>query len=324
MTAAPRCSAESARVEEPVAGTAPQALAWVALEQRGPWGARAATESHLPAALGRAVEAVAADHDSRFCLVRRPGRHEDTRVAAPRRLLVTFTAPGATWLLRTDLEEPEALLGLDWAGLRAGDRDAVAARLPGSPAAGGASGEAEPQLLVCTNGTRDLCCAVVGRPVALAAAAVRTGRVWEVTHTSGHRFAPTAVLLPAGVLHGRLDGAGAVAVLDAAGRGETVLAGNRGRSTWAPAGQVAELAVRRHTGELSLDALTVTRSTPDESRVDHRDGRAWRVRTETSEGAAPRPESCGRPALPPMATVATAVVRVDGPPETGPPQGAAS
>ena len=47
-------------------------------------------------------------------------------------------------------------------------------------------------LLVCTNGTRDVCCATKGRPVAQGACKALPDRVWEVTHTSGHRFAPTA------------------------------------------------------------------------------------------------------------------------------------
>ena len=59
---------------------------------------------------------------------------------------------------------------------------------------------APPQLLVCTNGTRDTCCARLGRPVAAAAARRFPDQVWEVTHTSGHRFAPTTVLLPSGAL----------------------------------------------------------------------------------------------------------------------------
>jgi NAD(P)-dependent dehydrogenase (short-subunit alcohol dehydrogenase family) len=38
----------------------------------------------------------------------------------------------------------------------------------------------------------------------VAAEARFPGQVWEATHTSGHRFAPTTVLLPSGALHGRV------------------------------------------------------------------------------------------------------------------------
>ena len=112
-------------------------------------------------------------------------------------------------------------------------------------------------MLVCTNGKRDECCALLGRPMVTALAAVAPGRVWEANHLGGHRFAPTATLLPAGTMHGHLTAETAVAVLEAGGRGETVLTGLRGRSTWTKRGQAAEIAVRRLIGELALDALSV-------------------------------------------------------------------
>ncbi len=46
------CSAFSVRLGEPLAGTAPVTTAWLAIEQPGPWGARALTQSHLDAELG--------------------------------------------------------------------------------------------------------------------------------------------------------------------------------------------------------------------------------------------------------------------------------
>ncbi|HEX5771780.1 MAG TPA: sucrase ferredoxin, partial [Nocardioidaceae bacterium] len=71
------CSEQSAAVHEPMAGTAPHALAWVALEQNGPWGARAFSQSHLDPDVGRAIEDTAAEYDVRPALIRRPGRHAD-------------------------------------------------------------------------------------------------------------------------------------------------------------------------------------------------------------------------------------------------------
>jgi hypothetical protein len=293
------CSEGSRAAGEELAGSAPHALGWVALEQSGPWGAKAFTDSHLDPDLGRALEAVAGEHRVRPALIRRPGHHADAHAPGdrrPRTVLVASTRPVATGLLEGTVRDPGDLLGLDWAALRDGDLDAVRRSLPSlQPATG-------PRLLVCTNGRRDLCCAVHGRPVALAAAAAHPGRVWEVTHTSGHRFAPTAVLLPAGTLHGRLDAVAAEALLQAAERGETVLEGSRGRSTWSAAGQVAELAVRRATGETGLDALRVTDEQVAETAwavtVTHEDGRRWLVEVESVPGPVERAESCGKPALP--------------------------
>jgi hypothetical protein len=167
---------------------------------------------------------------------------------------------------------------------------------------------------VCTNGRRDVCCAVKGRPVALGAASAHPDLVWEVTHTSGHRFAPTAVLLPAGTLHGHLDVAAAEALLHAADRGETVLEGSRGRSTWPPPAQAAELAVRDAHGLLGLDALEVSahEATGERSwvtQVRHGDGRTWTVRVTAEESEALRAESCGK-ALKPMTWFAHVTERV--------------
>lgn len=293
------CSHGSLLAGEQLAGSAPHAVGWLALEQSGPWGARAFTASHLDPALGREVEAVAAGHDVRPQLIRRPGRHADHRAdpgTDTRRVLVAHTRPSATWLLEGTLR-PEELLDLDWAGLRAGDRDAVRRSLPALRPSGLA------QLLVCTNGTRDVCCAVEGRPVALRLAAAHPGRVWETTHTSGHRFAPTAALLPAGTLHGRLDASAAGELLRAADRGDTVLAGSRGRSTWPGPAQVAELAVREDIGETGLDALAVTGQQVDGDfertvTIEHADGRGWAVLVESLPTDVVRAESCGKAAAP--------------------------
>ncbi len=138
-------------------------------------GAQAATPTSTPATL--------------------TGPAPQTRVASRH----TSPGPGPTpWLLEARLDDPAALLDLDYDALAEGDQAAVVASLPGaSPAA--------PVLLVCTNGRRDVCCAVRGRPVALEASAHAPGRVWEASHTGGHRFAPTGVLLPFGATLARLD-----------------------------------------------------------------------------------------------------------------------
>ncbi len=285
-----RCSVVSARVDEQLIGSAPRALGWVALEQPGPWGAKAFTSSHLDRELGNALETAAAVAGVRPSLIRRPGAHPDHHRGGGRRVLVAHAIPGRTWLLTGELDDPRALLELDWRAVADGDADAVRRSLPVL------EDSDEAHLLVCTNGTRDVCCALTGRPVAAAAALRHPGRVWEATHTSGHRFAPTAVLLPHGTLHGRLDGDSASDLLDAAARGETLLEGARGRSAWSAEGQVAEHAVREREGELRLDALAVRRD-GESWRVQHLDGRSWTVAVSADEVTTSRPESCGKAAL---------------------------
>jgi hypothetical protein len=66
-------------------------------------------------------------------------------------------------------------------------------------------------ILVCTHGSKDRCCAKYGNVFyrqALATAAklsLDRVRIWQVSHFGGHRFAPTAIDLPQGRYYGRLD-----------------------------------------------------------------------------------------------------------------------
>jgi hypothetical protein len=58
--------------------------------------------------------------------------------------------------------------------------------------------------LVCSHGRRDACCGMHGTRLAnrLSLPGIR---VWRTSHTGGHRFAPTAMVLPEGTLWAYLD-----------------------------------------------------------------------------------------------------------------------
>jgi hypothetical protein len=275
---------------EPVGATAATARTWLLIEQPGPWGAKALKSSHLDPAVGRELERLAEGTGTRVGLIRRPGRHADVHRPARHRVFAAHTAPYDPWVRTAEVADPAELLALDFAALGAGTHDGF-----------GSAHEGPPLALVCTNARRDRCCALYGRPLAAELAASGSHDVWETTHLGGHRFAPTMLVLPHGYAYGRLDGAHAKAVLEAARSGRVVAAGCRGRSAWDRPGQAAELAVRTLTGEERADALTVERSEPAERpgpaawsvRVIHTDGRAWLVRVAQSASTPPRPESCG-------------------------------
>jgi hypothetical protein len=268
-------------------GTAVVAAGWVVVEQPGSWGAKVATQSHLDAEFGARIDKLCKKADLRFGTIRHPGKHAD---AVPRshQVYVASSAPGQCWLLGGCVDDPVKLEALDLEAIGRGDLDAVRASLPElSPVT-------QPVILVCTNGKRDECCAILGRPIVAGLAARVPGRVWESSHLSGHRFSPTAAVLPAGTLHGKLTVDSAVAVLDAADRGETVVETLRGRSAWTKRGQVAEIAVRNLTGEVVLDALSVVAEELDTVTVVHTDGRTWDVQVTSEPADPPRPESCGK------------------------------
>jgi hypothetical protein len=201
-----------------------------------------------------------------------------------------------------------ALARLDFAALGAGDHGGFGTAYDGPPLG-----------FVCTNGRRDRCCAVHGRPLAAElAASAEPGTVWETTHLGGHRFAPTMLVLPHGYLYGRLTGPRAKSVLEAARLGLVTGEGCRGRSAWDRPGQAAELAVRERTGEDRADALAVTSGTPGPDgrswtvEVAHRDGRRWLASVVQREALPPRPESCGGALGTPLLTEVTAVAAVGG------------
>ncbi|MGA5370656.1 sucrase ferredoxin [Streptomyces griseoincarnatus] len=285
------CSTVSRELDEPVAGTAATARTWLLLEQPGPWGAKALTSSHLDPALGRALEAAAKGTGVRIALIRRPGRHADSRMPATRRVYVAHTVPGNVWLHSATTTDPARLLDLDLAALGRGEAAGFDAVLGGAPHAG------DPLALVCTNGKRDRCCALLGRPLAAELASSGVDGVWEVTHLGGHRFSPTVLVLPYGYAYGRAEAHAVKEVLHGVQEGRVVTEGCRGCSAWERPGQAAELAVRRAVREDAAQVLSVVRTEGEaphwEVTVAHVDGRRWRVEVAQDASRPPRPESCG-------------------------------
>ncbi|AUY49575.1 sucrase ferredoxin [Streptomyces sp. CB01881] len=297
------CATLSRELSEPLAATAATATTWLLVEQSGPWGAKALAESHLDAAVGRALEAAAAGTGVRVALIRRPGRHADCLPAARHEVIVAHTVPGRGWVRRAGVADPAELLALDFAALGAGEHGGFGAEHVGGPVA-----------LVCTNGRRDRCCALLGRPLAAELAVAGHSEVWEVTHLGGHRFSPTMLVLPYGYAYGRLTAESAKEVLAATAAGHMVPEWSRGCSGWERPGQAADHAVRLASGETGVDALALTQRPAGAGRwlvtVSHEDGRVWEV--EIAEGASepPRPESCGKAAGTPSRMTVTALREV--------------
>ncbi|WP_435606779.1 sucrase ferredoxin [Streptomyces ardesiacus] len=301
------CSAVSWDLDEPLAGTAPAARTWLLLEQPGPWGAKALTSSHLDPALGRALDAAAKGTGVRIALIRRPGRHADRGTPDARRVYAAHTVPGNVWLHGTTLDDPRRLLDLDFAALGRGDHHAFDSVLDGGPHQG------DPLALVCTNGKRDRCCALLGRPLAAEVAASGAEGVWEVTHLGGHRFSPTVLVLPHGYVYGRVQAHTVKEILHRAHEGRIVVEGCRGNSAWERPGQAAELALRSAVAEDAAQALTVVRTDGAAPRWEvtlaHRDGRHWRVTVVQGASAPARPESCGASVLGSPARMEVTAVR---------------
>ena len=200
-------------------------------------------------------------------LIRHPGR--DGRKIDRPRLFLVFTESGVAETMLVD--GPEDILNLDLSG----------------PGRNGAQEVDHPLVLVCTHGKRDVCCAVKGRPVAKSLVDTYLNEsnelmVWETSHTKGHRFAPSLMLMPWGYSFGRLNEEAASAMVNYAMAGRYFLPGNRGRGLFSPRGQVAELAVAAQLVEAG-ERLEYGQLRADDERVTHLDGRSWTVTMDKRE-----------------------------------------
>ncbi len=300
------CSIDALAAHEPLTGTAPYATAWIVIEQPGPWGRDALTDSHLDPA----VAAHLAQHKGTgvsVLLARHPDRPERSQ-ASSRHVWIARSAAGGLLMRHAEVDSLSELLAWDLTAIGQGS-------LPGF-------GDIvrTPVMFVCTHSGRDRCCALHGRALVTEMMQhlepeVRR-EVWECSHIGGHRFAPVCLTLPAGTVHGRLDLEAAMTVHHRASVNGVVLDHFRGRSSLLPPGQVAAAEVQREYGVGDVDALDVLRVTEGTARavrvpmslpeglgsidveVRHADGRAWRTTVVSRSLERDRLESCGKTPVP--------------------------
>ena len=238
------CSALSTALAEPLGATAPEASAWLLVEQPGAWGRKALAESQLNPEIGSELERRAKALGIKALLVKRPGRNGSA--GRGRAVMLGRSDHGCAWLERATVEHDIELLELDLDGLAAGERGY------GDPIE-------DAVYLVCTNGRRDACCAALGRPVAAVLAAARPERVWECSHIGGHRFAANLVCLPDGLCYGRVAADEVEGIAAAYEAGRIVVERLRGRSSFPPAVQAADAFLRAREGLDGLEALVLER-----------------------------------------------------------------
>ena len=203
-------------------GTAPRADLWVIVEHQDGWGNAPLTRT---------------EHGVRVVMARPPRQHP-----RPPQAWIARCASGT--LRRGTLDSPHDVADWDLRALAHGAFDQW-----GEPVA-------DPLFLICANGQRDRCCGHHGGRLAREVQA-HDGSVLTCTHLGGHRFAPTALLLPWGSLHGRLNLKSALHVITEARGGRAVATSLRGYSTLTAPAQVAEAHARSVTGFSGLAPLDV-------------------------------------------------------------------
>ena len=177
-----RCAARAELRGDPLIGTAFPAARLLLVEQPGSWGRAGLADSGFDGAVARALEARAAGSGVRVQAIRRSGRVDPPAERC--------------WIMADTRDGHETLLG----GTFTDDRELADLPLDasvGDPLAG-------PLYLVCTHGKRDVCCALRGRPIAAALDQARPGQVWETSHLGGDRFGANVLVLPSGLVYGRV------------------------------------------------------------------------------------------------------------------------
>lgn len=226
------CAALCEALGERPAGTAGAQTRWLLLEQPGPWGEDALAHSGLPAGVGPALDAAAAEHGFRAQLIRRTNAR--TRLAT-HACFVCSTERANAWLGRIELPEPAAALDLDFHALARGEAPAGTRPWP------------EPLYAVCTHARNDACCAERGRPLLRALRARVGDRAWGCSHIGGHRFAATFIAFPHGLTFGHVPAARGPQIAAAYERGEVDAWALRGRAGDPWTVQAADCLVRRRT-----------------------------------------------------------------------------
>jgi (2Fe-2S) ferredoxin len=227
-------------------GTAFPAARLLLVEQPFPWGPEGLRTSRFESETALALESRGRAEGVRIQAIRRPG---PSRRRAHRR-----------WAIVDTREETESMRWGEFTD------DAELLELP----LDGSVGEPDtaPLYLTCTHGQHDPCCAQWGRPVTAALAAIRPGRVWQISHLGGCRFAPSVLVLPLGLMYGRLSPSTAPEFVVAADAREVVVTRLRGRIGIPPASQAAigftheQLALPGHrdvslVSTTSVDGATV-------------------------------------------------------------------
>lgn len=281
------CSELSAKLGEPMAGTADTTPGVLLLEHPGPWPQEAL--ACLPNLTRSAVQDSCALADLRPGLIR---RHQAAPGSVSQPTLVLGVPEEGGMLVATRLSSHDALTDMDLPEIADQVRDG---EIP-------AGWQPLPYLMaVCVHGRCDACCGHAGGALIDALLPHEPQLVWETSHLGGHRFAATALALPQGVVYGRLTEADAPRLLKSVRTGHLLIDHLRGRLGLAPAVQVAEIEVRARTGVsdvgqvILLDELTIPIS-PERRRTVTEweiNGDQWTVVVdEAADLLPPRALSC--------------------------------
>ena len=172
-------------------------------------------------------------------LIRRHGRVDRT---TPRRWALVDCRPEQESIRWGELPSDDHLLNV------------LAGTDPGTPST-------DPIYLVCTHGRHDACCAIRGRPAAVALSTAFPDQTWECSHIGGDRFAANLVFLPHSLFYGHVPTTEAVSLATRYNEGFVVPKYFRGSGAHSTPVQAAQHFARAAGASLALNALLPTQVT---------------------------------------------------------------
>ncbi|MFA7479386.1 MAG: sucrase ferredoxin [Vulcanimicrobiota bacterium] len=106
--------------------------------------------------------------------------------------------------------------------------------------------------MVCTHGSRDPCCGLLGVPVFQTLRAHGSRRTLQVSHLGGHRFAPVVAVFPEWKFYGRLKPEEYLEMDQTLAKGQPFSRGYRGSGRWKSSLQVVEAKLWEEYGQAPL------------------------------------------------------------------------
>jgi hypothetical protein len=236
------CAERTRQGGDPIYGTATRVQTWFLLEYRRPRRAKAVTDNDLPQAVQEFLaEQLMAVPGSRLLFIKQENLPQDTL-----RFFVVRSDENSPETFEVQLHSYEELLNFDIQGVAKGGNEF------------GRFKRGRPLFLVCTNGTRDKCCARFGLPFYNALVAQRGADVWQSSHIGGHRYAPNVLVLPYGVNYGLMAAGEAGPAVEAVQAGQIFdLSRYRGRTYYAPVVQAADYFLRQKLGYMQLSGVAL-------------------------------------------------------------------
>lgn len=189
-------------------GTDPIGSAWavermILMELPLPWPEDFFAARAFPAGLGDTLMAIWERHPTTGVLAIAPDK-DHSRPGWKRVIDFRYPPPPRAVATRSEYLVPDDRVGAFVAALF--DDDPAARAMPGIERVAFSGRD----LLVCTHGAVDACCAMFGYPLyrdlrRMARESVVDCRVWRSAHFGGHRFAPTVLDFPEGRFWGFLS-----------------------------------------------------------------------------------------------------------------------